>query len=112
MVEVERKLIAAFPPPLSDDLVTRSWTCTDHGTCSQVWKNVWWSSIAPKILHPTDPLHLKDGITYILSTSFPGMTDECKGDKILDLTAAGGLNCMELQIMDGAVDAVREHFGL
>jgi hypothetical protein len=49
---------------------------------------------------------------YILSTSFPGMADECKGDKILDMENAGGLNHTELQIIDGAVEAVRTYYGL
>jgi hypothetical protein len=112
MLEAERRLIAAFPPPLSDDTAFRSWTCADHGTCRRVWRNVWWSSIARTILHPNNPLPLEDGITCILTTPFSGMTDECKGDKVLEMTAAGGLNRTELQIVDGAIEAVRAHYGL
>ena len=66
----------------------------------------------PRLLGRSFILPLKDGITFILSTSFPGMNDECKGDKILDMTGAGGLDRTKLQIIDGVVEAVRAHYNL
>jgi hypothetical protein len=114
MLEKERKLIAAYPPPLHSDTLheaERSWLCKNHTLCRRAWKEVWWSVVAKDILHPTKPLPLRDGITLLLATPFPGMLDECKGDQILKMTETGGLNRTEEKIIQGAIDAVLAYHG-
>jgi hypothetical protein len=109
MLEKERKLIAAYPPPLHSNTsqeAGRSWLCNNHASCRRAWKEVWWSVIAKDIPHPIKPLPLRDGITLLLATPFPGMADDCKGDQILKMTETGGLNRTEEKIIQGAIEAV------
>lgn len=102
MLERERKLTAAYPPPITFD---PSWECETHQTvCISIWRDFWWKKVAKQLLHPVKPLAFRDVSEFVeKELKGPGLRASCRTSIIEEVRAMG---FMEQQIVDGAVEAV------
>ncbi|EDR02117.1 uncharacterized protein LACBIDRAFT_332676 [Laccaria bicolor S238N-H82] len=63
MLECERKLTTAYPPPMTFD---PSWECETHqAVCILIWRDFWWKKVAKQLLHPVKPLAFCDVAEFV-----------------------------------------------
>ncbi|KAJ6532931.1 hypothetical protein DFH09DRAFT_1325942 [Mycena vulgaris] len=86
-IDYERLCVAYVSPKLTtaDDL--NYGDCGTHKTCERVWRENWWTLVGKKILHPKNPMELRNVGAHLNSLSFPGMTPHCHEDAVNKWTA-------------------------
>lgn len=103
----EQLLMATTPPPLSPP----STACRDHGNCYRTWKTVWWGIIAKALLDPKKPLLHHDGVEFVRSTQFSGMTPACKAAAVAHLEENDLFMRAQRQILAQATITVLQECG-
>jgi hypothetical protein len=105
VLEQERKLIAAVPPALVEVI-----GCNSHDRCHKAWIDTWFKVIGRELLHPSKPLPIHSVISRVIELPYNGLSTDCKGDTVLQMTASGIFG-IEETITQGAITKILERYG-
>ncbi|KAF5333920.1 hypothetical protein D9758_017467 [Tetrapyrgos nigripes] len=86
---------------------------THDEVCHPIWINIWWGTVARRLLHPRNPLPLSEIASVVAAASRgePGgveMNVSCKFKYITEVKNGGHLDFQE-RIIAAAVDSVRKY---
>ncbi|KAJ7070010.1 hypothetical protein C8F01DRAFT_976713, partial [Mycena amicta] len=100
---VERQRVARVAPAMSSD---PTWTCESHAKCILAWKKLWWSKIAPKILHPDNPLPIDRIADEVQKISDLDLKNRCRDDMVQAIKG-GAIGFPDEKIIEGVVQAIK-----
>jgi hypothetical protein len=101
-IDKQRKSTAQVAPPLT---FLESYECMDHKTCRDVWKDGWWKKVSKRLVHPTQPISLREVADYVSGLDFTGMTAVCKAEMVDFIKNNDGFRVEDIIIRQG-IDAV------
>jgi hypothetical protein len=103
-IRLAQSIITVGPSPFCDE--------TKHQTvCHPYWVNIWWNTIARRLLHPKTPIAVSEAPNLARSTirGEPGGTEmdvSCKMKYINEVEHSGALN-FEDDVISGATQAIK-----
>ncbi|KAJ7710721.1 hypothetical protein B0H17DRAFT_1190415 [Mycena rosella] len=86
-IEYERQCIAYVAPKLPPHDTLNYGDCSNHQSCEHAWKDAWWLHVAKRILHPGNPMPLKDIGAHLHGLNIRGMTQKCHDEAVNQWTA-------------------------
>jgi hypothetical protein len=105
-ISKQRKSAAQVAPPLT---FLESYECVDHKTCREVWKDGWWKKVSKRLLHPTQPILLREVADYVSGLDFTGMTAVCKAEMVEFIRNNEGFRAEDTIIQQGIAAVVAYH---